>query len=67
MTEGKAREYAERLINASYYLCPHDLVGMASKWDDIADDIRIIGVECFKKEYLKGLEVETLEVLNRYE
>lgn len=40
---------------------------MASKWDDIADDIRIIGVECFKKEYLKGLEVETLGVLNRYE
>lgn len=67
MTIGKARTYAQRLIDASYSLCPHDLIGMARIWDDIADDIRMIGVECFNKEYLRGLEIETLELLNKYE
>lgn len=67
ITIGKAKGYAERLLNASYYLCPHDLVGLARKWDDIADDIRVVGIECFNKEYLKNLESQTLELLNKYE
>lgn len=67
ITIGKAKEYSQRLIDASYTLCPFDMVDMARKWDDIADDIRIIGIECYNKEYLKNLESQTLELLNKYE
>lgn len=67
ITIGKAKGYAERLLNASYYLCPHDLVGLARKWDDIADDIRVVGIECYNKNWLANLESETIELLNKYE
>ena len=67
ITISKAREYSKRLVDASYTLCPFDMVDMARQWDNIADDIRVIGIECFNKQYLENLESQTLELLNKYE
>ncbi|WWT40208.1 hypothetical protein [Staphylococcus phage PT94] len=67
ITIGKAKEYSQRLINASYSLCPYDMVDMARQWDNIADDIRVIGIECYNKQYLDSLERETIKLLNKYE
>lgn len=56
MTIGRAKMYGKKLVEKGH-------CDLAGQWFDIADDIRVIGVECFNKDWLKKKESETLNIL----
>ncbi|AAX92444.1 hypothetical protein TwortDSMZ_210 [Staphylococcus phage Twort] len=56
MTVGRAKEYGNKMVELGH-------CDLAGQWFDIADDIRVIGVECFNKDWLKQKEKETLEII----